>query len=43
MLGVTAFGLVFTPTFYVVLRGMFMRGRRSHKTKINVHTAQIAE
>ena len=43
MLGVTAFGLVFTPTFYVVLRGMFMRGRRLHRTKRNVHTTQMAE
>ena len=28
MLGVTGFGLVFTPVFYVVLRGVFGRGRR---------------
>ena len=29
MLGVTGFGLVFTPVFYVVLRGVFGRGRRT--------------
>lgn len=28
MLGVTLFGLVFTPVFYVVLRGFFARSRR---------------
>jgi HAE1 family hydrophobic/amphiphilic exporter-1 len=29
MLGVTIFGLVFTPVFYVVVRGLFARRRRS--------------
>ncbi len=29
MLGVTIFGLVFTPVFYVVVRGLFARPRRS--------------
>ena len=43
MLGVTAFGLVFTPTFYVVLRGIFMRGRRLPRTKTNVHSTVVAE
>ena len=27
MLGVTLFGLVFTPVFYVVVRGLFARPR----------------
>ncbi|HUI17139.1 MAG TPA: efflux RND transporter permease subunit, partial [Alphaproteobacteria bacterium] len=27
MLGVTAFGLIFTPVFYVVVRGLFQRHR----------------
>jgi multidrug efflux pump subunit AcrB len=31
MLGVTFFGLIFTPAFYVVIRGFF-RGRRSEET-----------
>jgi HAE1 family hydrophobic/amphiphilic exporter-1 len=30
MLGVTIFGLVFTPVFYVVVRGLFARPRRTH-------------
>src|SRR5579872_5494161 len=29
MLGVTAFGLIFTPVFYVVIRGWFGRRRRA--------------
>jgi Cu/Ag efflux pump CusA len=28
MLGVTLFGLVFTPVFYVVARGLFARSRQ---------------
>jgi HAE1 family hydrophobic/amphiphilic exporter-1 len=28
MLGVTAFGLIFTPVFYVVARAMAQRGKR---------------
>ena len=28
MLGVTGFGLIFTPVFYVVVRGLFGRRRR---------------
>ena len=31
MLGVTAFGLLFTPVFYVVVRGLFGRPRRHHR------------
>ncbi|MEI6559277.1 MAG: multidrug efflux RND transporter permease subunit [Rhodospirillaceae bacterium] len=31
MLGVTGFGLLFTPVFYVVVRGMFGRPRRPHR------------
>jgi len=30
MLGVTLFGLVFTPIFYVVMRGLFPGRRRTH-------------
>jgi HAE1 family hydrophobic/amphiphilic exporter-1 len=29
MLGVTAFGLIFTPVFYVVARAMAQRGKRA--------------
>jgi hypothetical protein len=28
MLGVTGFGLVFTPVFYVAVRGLFVRRER---------------
>jgi HAE1 family hydrophobic/amphiphilic exporter-1 len=29
MLGVTGFGLIFTPVFYVVLRGLFASRRKA--------------
>ena len=31
MLGVTAFGLIFTPVFYVVVRGLFQKGRGARR------------
>jgi hypothetical protein len=33
MLGVTGFGLVFTPVFYVVVRGLF--GKRMELAKVS--------
>jgi hypothetical protein len=42
MLGVTFFGLMLTPVFYVVIRGASERiGKRRRKSK-HVHTHELA-
>ena len=42
MLGVTGFGLVFTPVFYVVVRGLFGK-RRERATVSSQLSAKTAE
>ena len=42
MLGVTGFGLIFTPVFYVVLRGLFGK-RRGLETVSSQLTAKTAD
>jgi len=42
MLGVTGFGLVFTPVFYIVVRGLF--GKRRERTTVSSQlSAKTAE
>jgi hypothetical protein len=42
MLGVTGFGLIFTPVFYVVVRGLFGK-RRTASTVSAELSAKAAE
>src|SRR5260221_6251595 len=39
MLGVTGFGLIFTPVFYVVIRGLISRGRPPSADRSPTHAA----
>jgi len=43
MLGVTFFGLVFTPVFYVVVRGLFGHRKRRTAVKQIASSAQIGQ
>ena len=40
MLGVTLFGLAFTPLFYVLVRGLAARGREREDASIDIHPLQ---
>ena len=38
MLGVTCFGLIFTPAFYTVIRGLGHQDRSDRVSKVVAHT-----
>jgi hydrophobe/amphiphile efflux-1 (HAE1) family protein len=40
MIGVTIFGLIFTPAFYIVARWLADRGRRGEKASVQPHPAE---
>jgi hypothetical protein len=41
MLGVTGFGLIFTPVFYVVVRGLFGQRRAERSVPLQPKPAQV--